>query len=47
MNGEETPLLKVDGLSKVFLGQKSGLFGPRQKVYAVNDISFHLKKGVL
>jgi oligopeptide/dipeptide ABC transporter ATP-binding protein len=38
-------LLSVQGLKKHFLLKRTKLFGPRERVYAVDGVSFELKRG--
>jgi peptide/nickel transport system ATP-binding protein len=39
------PILKVDGLTKHFPGQKKGFFGERDVVQAVDNVSFEISNG--
>ncbi len=45
MMGPDTPLLKVQDLKKHFLLKKTSLFGPQEKVLAVDGVSFELQRG--
>ena len=38
-------LLSVQGLKKHFLLERTRLFGPRERVYAVDGVSFELQRG--
>jgi len=38
-------LLSVQGLKKHFLPERTKLFGPRERVYAVDGVSFELRRG--
>jgi peptide/nickel transport system ATP-binding protein len=39
------PMMKVQGLSKFFPAGRSGLFGERRQIHAVDDVSFDLQRG--
>ena len=44
-NQDNAPLLKVDNLSVRFAVKRGGTFGKKSWLYAVDDVSFEVKRG--
>ena len=44
-DNDQTPLLKVENLGVRFAIKKGGLFGEKRFLYAVDDVSFEVKRG--